>query len=173
MKPQISITTATDVDIQEISDLVNSAYRGESSKQGWTTEAELLDGARTDPNSLLQQMMQPGQTILKAIDSTNKIIGCVSLQEKTPLLYLGMLTVNPHLQANGIGKELLVASEIYAKAQGLTAIEMTVISVRAELIAWYVRKGYVATGETRAFPTDTKFGIKKQELQFLVLEKKM
>jgi ribosomal protein S18 acetylase RimI-like enzyme len=168
MNIDISIITPSDLVI-----LVNSAYRGESSKKGWTTEAELLEGVRTDANTLLEQINQSDQTILKAIDGNQKIIGCVSLQEKKDKLYLGMLTVQPDIQATGIGKKLLSSAEEYAKNKKIYCIEMTVISVRQELIEWYQRRGYQLTGEKREFPSDPKFGIKKQALEFVVLEKKL
>lgn len=84
-----------------------------------------------------------------------------------------MLTVSPELQAKGIGKQLLAAAESMAKSEGCKTIQMTVISVRKELIAWYERHGYAATGETAPFPTDPKFGLPKQSLAFIVLEKQM
>jgi ribosomal protein S18 acetylase RimI-like enzyme len=171
MNIDISISKVTRTDIPELVSLVNSAYRGDSSKKGWTTEADLLDGVRTDPNTLLEQLNQPEQTILKAVDDSHKILGCVSLLEKKDKLYLGMLTVQPDIQASGIGKKLLQAAEDYAKIKNIYCIEMTVISVRQELIAWYQRRGYLLTGEKRAFPSDPKFGIKKQDLEFVVLEK--
>lgn len=171
MNKEITISLVTPEDISELVVLVNSAYRGDSSKKGWTTEADLLDGVRTDPNTLLEQINQPGQQMLKALNESNQIIGCVSLLEKKDKLYLGMLTVNPDIQATGIGKKILTAAEEFAKNKNINRIEMTVISVRHELIAWYQRRGYQLTGEKRAFPTDPKFGIKKQELEFVVLEK--
>jgi N-acetylglutamate synthase-like GNAT family acetyltransferase len=173
MNIDITISTATAADINELVQLVNSAYRGNSSKKGWTTEAELLDGTRIDPDTLLEQINQSGQTILKAMDHTQTIIGCVSLQEKKDTLYLGMLTVQPDIQASGIGKKILNAADDFARNHALFCIEMTVISVRYELIAWYQRRGYQLTGEKRAFPPETKFGIKKQDLEFVVLEKKL
>ncbi len=171
MNSEISISIATEADIAALVTLVNSAYRGESSKKGWTTEAELLGGLRTDPITLLEQINQPGHTFLKAVDSTKKIIACVSLEEKANKLYLGMLTVQPDIQASGIGKKMLAASEEFALSKHLGCIEMTVISVRSELISYYERRGYRATGEKRDFPSDPKFGIQKQALEFIVLEK--
>lgn len=160
-------------DITELVQLVNSAYRGDSSKKGWTTEAELLDGIRITEEALLKQFHQPGQYFLKAINEAGKIIGCVSLLDKKESMYLGMLTVQPNIQANGIGKKLLTASEQFALNKQIDSIEMTVISVRSELIAWYLRRGYQLTGEKRAFPTEPKFGIQKVPLEFVVLAKKL
>lgn len=173
MNIDISISKVTPSDISELVILVNSAYRGDSSKKGWTTEADLLDGVRIDYDTLLEQVNHPNQIILKAKDGSQKIIGCVSLQEKKGKFYLGMLTVQPDIQATGIGKNLLAAAEDYAKSKNVDCIEMTVISIRQELIAWYQRRGYKLTGEKRAFPTDPKFGIQKQDLEFVVLEKKI
>ena len=158
-------------DIPALTVLVNSAYRGDSSKKGWTTEADLLDGVRTDSDSLITMLQNPGCVILKYIDTQGLLLGCVYLQKKQTKLYLGMLTVLPELQARGIGKQLLAAAENYAKQNNCTAITMTVISVREELIAWYERHGYRGTGETEPFPTSPAFGLPKQPLHFIVMEK--
>ena len=173
MNEQITIASATIADIPDLVLLVNSAYRGDSSKKGWTTEADLLDGVRVIPETLLEQMKTLGQHFLKAMDQTGTIIGCVSLLEKSNKIYLGMLTVAPNIQGGGIGKVLMQASEDFAKSLGITVIEMTVISVRSELIAYYERRGYDQTGEKRPFPNDPKFGIQKQPLEFIVMEKKL
>jgi ribosomal protein S18 acetylase RimI-like enzyme len=173
MNTDLIISTVTASDIKDLVALVNSAYRGDSSKKGWTTEAELLEGVRTDHHTLLEQINQPGHTILKAVNSNQELIACVSLEEKDNKLYLGMLTVKPTIQATGIGKKMLEAAENCAISKNLYCIEMTVISVRSELIAYYERRGYYKTGEKRDFPTDPKFGIKKRELDFIVLEKKL
>lgn len=164
------ITIADEKDIDALDILVNSAYRGESSKKGWTTEAGLLDGLRTDADTLRKLMHEPGSVILKYV-ADNCIKGCVYLKQKGDKLYLGMLTVLPELQAKGIGKHLLAAAEGHAKKNNCGVITMTVISVRHELIAWYRRHGYEPTGETEPFPTGTKFGLPKQDLLFIVMEK--
>jgi ribosomal protein S18 acetylase RimI-like enzyme len=167
----MNISTANFEDVPEIVKLVNSAYRGDSSKKGWTTEADLLDGIRTDEESLKEMMEKPGAIFLKCKDNDERIIGSVYLQKQQQKLYLGMLTVEPGLQAKGIGKQLLNASENYAKDQGCLAVMMTVISVRHELIKWYERHGYEDTGKTEPFPASEKFGIPKQKLEFIVMEK--
>lgn len=173
MNEEMIITSASNADIPNLVLLVNSAYRGDSSKKGWTTEADLLDGVRVIPETLLEQMNTPGQHFLKATYLSGNIIGCVSLLEKSNKIYLGMLTVEPTIQGAGIGKKLMQASEDFARKLGKTHIEMTVISVRAELIAYYERRGYRLTGEKRPFPNDPKFGIQKQPLEFIVMEKKL
>lgn len=164
---------ATETDIPSLDKLVNSAYRGESSKKGWTTEADLLGGIRTDADGLKKMMSEPGAVILKYTGEENELQGCVFLKQKGSKLYLGMLTVHPELQAKGIGKKLLSAAEAYAHQKGCDGITMTVISVRHELIAWYERHGYQKTGETEPFPTDPSFGLPKQALEFVVMEKQL
>lgn len=169
----LHITVANTTDAAELTHLVNSAYRGDSSKKGWTTEADLLGGQRTNEAGILDMMQVPDAVILKYTSEEGLLQGCVYLQKKISQLYLGMLTVSPELQAKGIGKQLLAAAESMAKSEGCKTIQMTVISVRKELIAWYERHGYAATGETAPFPTDPKFGLPKQSLAFIVLEKQM
>jgi N-acetylglutamate synthase-like GNAT family acetyltransferase len=158
-------------DAPELNILVNSAYRGDSSRQGWTTEADLLDGTRTDAAAIEDIINRPGHTILKYVEE-GKILGCMELHNESEKLYLGMLTVRPHLQGKGIGKDLLKAAEAEAKKQKCKSIFMTVISIRKELIDWYVRHGYSNTGEHKPFAfNDPRFGQPKKQLEFVVLEK--
>ena len=165
------ITIATIEDIEALNKLVHSAYRGESSKKGWTSEADLLGGIRTSEKGLLDTIQTPKTFIFKYLES-GEILGCVMLAEKENAVYLGMLTVSPDLQGGGIGKKLLNYAEIFALEKGIFKIEMTVISVRSELIAWYERHGYVRTGETKPFPmNDPNFGEPKQFLEFVMMEK--
>lgn len=165
------ITTASLHDVSFLNLLINSAYRGESSKKGWTTEANILEGLRTTEQELIETIQNPKNTILK-FTQENQIIGCVLLVEKEQQLYLGMLTVSPELQNSGVGKKLLLQAEIHAKNLGLPKIEMTVISVRDELIAWYKRNGYKDTGEREPFPaSDVHIPIAEEPLEFIVMEK--
>jgi ribosomal protein S18 acetylase RimI-like enzyme len=167
------ITKATLQDIPALTTLINSAYRGETSKKGWTTEAHLLEGKRTTEEELTEIISDPKNTFLK-YTANDKIIGSVLLVEKEHQLYLGMLTVSPELQNSGIGKKMLAEGERHAKTLGLSSILMTVVSVRAELIAWYKRHGYVETGEREAFPSsDIHTNISNEPLEFIFLEKKI
>lgn len=167
------ITKATAADVPSLNTLINSAYRGESSKKGWTTEAYILTGLRTTEEELTQTLQNPKNTILKFTDK-QEIIGCVLLAEKERQLYLGMLTVSPELQNDGIGKKLLQQAEIHAQSLKLPKIIMTVISVREELIAWYMRNGYENTGVKEPFPaSDVHIPITEKPLEFIVLEKRI
>jgi ribosomal protein S18 acetylase RimI-like enzyme len=167
------ISKATLADIPALTILINSAYRGETSKKGWTTEAHLLKGKRTDELEMTEIFQDPKNTILK-FNENDKIISSVLLVEKEHQLYLGMLTVSPELQNSGIGKKMLAEAEDHAKALGLSSIIMTVISVREELIAWYKRHGYVDTGEREAFPeSEIHITISEVPLEFIYLEKRI
>jgi ribosomal protein S18 acetylase RimI-like enzyme len=173
MSDPIHISTAKPADIESLTLLVNGAYRGEGSKKGWTTEADLLGGIRTSSDALEGMMAKPGANILVARDEFNSLLGCLYLQKEEDHAYLGMLTVAPDLQAKGIGSRLLKAAETFAIEMNCNYIEMKVIDVRHELIAWYHRKGYYTTGVIVPFPNDPSFGIPKQPLQFAVLKKKL
>lgn len=161
---------ATAADAPALNELVNSAYRGDSSKKGWTTEAELLDGIRTSEESLRRMMTHRDAVILLA-EEDKELKGCVYLEQQKESLYLGMLTVRPDLQGKGLGAQLMKVSEERAQDLGCKKIKMTVITVRDELIAYYKRKGFVDTGLREDFPSDPAFGIPKQPLQFMVMEK--
>ena len=172
------IAPAADSDLEAIAALVNSAYRGDSSRAGWTTEADYLDGQRTDAETLRRDLAaNPGALILTLRDApADPIIGTVWLEADEPAhWYLGMLTVKPDRQARQLGRSMLAAAEAYAAARGAATIEMTVVSIRDTLIAWYERRGYARTGETRPFPYDDElFGVPKVEgLTFVVLEKRV
>ncbi len=171
MTDNLTISTLQYAEVDSLVALINSAYRGESSKQGWTTEADLLDGIRTEPAALKTMIDTPGSVIKVCYTENNRMAGCVYLRLDDTELYLGMLTVAPDIQAKGIGKNLLAFSENYARENGCSKVVMTVIEKRLELIAWYVRHGYKATGEIKPFPNDPAFGIPKEPLQFIVLEK--
>jgi len=167
------VTIATEKDIPALNVLINSAYRGDSSKRGWTTEADLLGGIRTDEKSLKEMMQNANSSILK-YSAENKILGCVYLKKEDDKLYLGMLTVSPQLQNKGLGKILLLASEEEARKRNCSAVFMSVISKRTELINWYKKRGYYDTGITKPFPeNDPRLGIPKTKLEFIVLEKKL
>lgn len=169
-----SISIATLQDIPALVILLNSAYRGDASKSGWTTEADLLKGEhRTDETNLHKLMTADNAVFLKYTNAKNEIEGCVFLQKKQTRLYLGMLSVSPKLQAKGTGKRLMAAAVLHAKAQNCMAIFMRVISVRKELIAWYEKLGYADTGVKEPFPADDRFGIPTQPLEFIIMEKKI
>ncbi|HEX8315781.1 MAG TPA: GNAT family N-acetyltransferase, partial [Flavisolibacter sp.] len=137
----MNIRRAGSADIPLLNVLVNSAYRGETSRIGWTTEADLLDGIRTSEESLTTMLQKPGAVILVA-EKEGIIKGCVYLEKQGDALYLGMLTVNPELQGKGLGAQLMKASEEYAKTVRCRQIKMTVITSRDTLIAYYERKGF-------------------------------
>lgn len=158
-------------DAEKIVELVNSAYRGESSKAGWTTEADLLGGQRTDAEGIKEMIEQDRIELLL---ESQDILGCIYIRKESEALYFGMLTVRPTLQNKGSGKLLLNHLEDLALDWGYKKIRMTVINSRKELIAYYERRGYQWTGETEPFPeNDPRFGIPKTRLEFNVFEKKL
>lgn len=171
MLPLLRISFASEADIPALAALVNRAYRGEASRQGWTTEADLLDGPRTDAADLQQHLAAPGATFLLAHDAAGHLLGSVYLKNQRPDLYLGMLAVEPARQAHGVGRQLLAAAEAHARQLGCTAVLISVISVRRELIAWYERQGFQETGEVLPFPLDASPSIPKQDLQLLLMRK--
>lgn len=166
-----SITPATPADVPALNKLVNSAYRGESSRKGWATEADLIDGTRIDEAAMSDLINDKNTTVLKYTED-NVILGCVELRKERENLYLGMLSVQPDLQAQGIGKKLMFAGEDFARTHGCKKVTMTVVSVRDKLIDWYIRHGYRLTGERKPFFfPDERWGIPKQPLEFVVMEK--
>jgi ribosomal protein S18 acetylase RimI-like enzyme len=160
-------------DVPSLVALVNSAYRGDSSRVGWTTEADLLGGQRIDSERLAETITQPDQVVL-VHERGDGPLACVLLERVGDSAYLGLLTVRPTAQGDGIGRQLLTAAEKFvSEAWQSRSIHMTVIVQRSELIAWYERCGYHRTGEFRPFPYgDERSGLpKRSDLQFEVLRK--
>src|SRR5688572_9589013 len=170
----MSIEIAQPKDISALVSLMDSAYRGEGSKQGWTSEADLFIGnKRTDEETVTTLMNKTGSVFLKHTNGAGIIDGCVFLHKKDSKLYLGMFSVAPFAQGKGIGKNLLNAANEYASLQHCSTIYMTVITVREELISWYERNGYQKTGKVLPFPVDERFGIPTRPLEMIVLEKQV
>ncbi|GIX20362.1 MAG: N-acetyltransferase [Erythrobacter sp.] len=166
MTQTVAICPATPADAPFLKALLEAAYRGDSARQGWNHEADILDDERIAPGELETMLADPAVTILTARDG-EALIGCVAVTRKDAALgYLGMLCVRPDLQSAGLGRRLLDAAEAHARALGLAAMEMTVIDSRTSLIAWYERRGYARTGETRPFPV-----LRDPPITFAVLAK--
>jgi ribosomal protein S18 acetylase RimI-like enzyme len=160
-------------DIPALIDLVESAYRGERSRAGWTTEADLLGGQRIDAAMLGKTLADPAQAIL-VVERDGATIACVAVEPRDGYGYVGMVTVAPTGQGSGLGRHLLELAEDHVRETwGLARARMTVIAQRGELIAWYNRRGYADTGETEPFPYgDARFGApKRDDLYFAILEK--
>lgn len=168
MHDTLTITPATAADVPVLKSLLETAYRGDSARQGWNHEADILDDERVTRQALDALMADPAVTILTARDG-EALTGCVAVTIKDAALgYLGMLCVAPALQSAGLGRRLLDAAEDHARVAGIAAMEMTVIDSRASLIAWYQRRGYAFTGETRPFPV-----LRDPPITFVVLEKRL
>ncbi|MFE0435070.1 GNAT family N-acetyltransferase [Streptomyces nigra] len=166
---------ATDADVDSLVALVESAYRGDSSRAGWTTEADILEGQRTDPEGVLQVVKSPDSRLL-TVERDGRIVACCQLEHRGTYAYFGMFTVSPELQGAGLGKVIIAEAERQARATwGVTEMHMTVISVRNDLIAWYERRGYRRTGRMTPFPYgDERFGIpQRDDLQFELLVKEL
>ena len=164
---------ATAEDAPAVVALVNSAFRGESSKAGWTTEADLLDGQRTDLEAVTEMLSAPGHVILVQATDRN-LVACVHLEKTGEDCYLGMLTVLPTAQSAGLGRQMLEAGELWAIDHWASrSMHLTVVVQRVELIAWYERHGYTRTGQRKPFPYgDERFGLpRRPDLAFEVLSK--
>ena len=171
--PPLEFRAATPADVDAIVDLVESAYRGHVSRAGWTTEADLLDGARIDAEGIQGDLDRPRSTILLA-ERDGQLVACAHVADVDGKGYFGMFSVDPARQGGGIGKRLMAEAERLAREDwGCVRMEMTVIDIRDELIAFYERRGYRRTGIKKPFPYgDERFGQpKRDDLRFEVLEK--
>jgi ribosomal protein S18 acetylase RimI-like enzyme len=174
--PPVALTfrSAGLYDVPVLDSLVQSAYRGDASRAGWTTEADLLDGQRTDPEALMEIIQGHAGRIVVA-EEDGVVVGCCLLERRDGgTAYLGMLAVWPSLQAHGVGRAIVAEGERIARSEwSAERLEMTVIRQRTDLIPWYERLGYERTGETAPFPYgDERFGLPKvRDLEFVVLSR--
>ena len=171
---ELTFRPATLTDIPALIALVTSAYRGDASKQGWTTEADMLDGQRIDAEALRHDIERTDSRILLALEK-GEVLACAHVAIEDATGYFGMFAVSPDQQGSGVGKRLMAEAERLAREDwGLPGMRMTVIDIRDELIAFYERRGYARTGRKKPFPYgDERFGIpKRDDLRFEILEKR-
>lgn len=189
MKAPLRFRAASLDDRDAIIALVTSAYRGEASRVGWTTEADLLDGPRVAPEVLEHDLTRPRSTVVVAqydepTESTLptsgtaftpcRMLACAHVCDDGGTGYFGMFAVEPGRQGSGLGDAVLRECERIARDDWrLPVMRMTVIDLRDELIRWYERRGYRRTGIKKPFPYgDARFGHpKRDDLRFEVLEK--
>jgi GNAT superfamily N-acetyltransferase len=167
----IEFRYAGPADTAEIVALVESAYRGDASRSGWTTEADLLEGQRTDAGQVASAMARPDAVVLLA-EMAGEMVACCHLERRrAETAYFGMFAVRPGRQGGGIGRKVVEEAFRIAAGWGCTEMQMTVIRQRHELIAWYQRLGFEPTGETVPFPYgDERFGLpQRDDLEFVVL----
>ncbi|WP_434587723.1 GNAT family N-acetyltransferase [Streptomyces sp. A5-4] len=164
---------AEPADADALVSLIESAYRGDSSRTGWTTEADILEGQRTDPDGVLDVIKSADGRLL-IVERDGALVACCQLESRSDAAYFGMFAVRPDLQGAGLGKVIIAEAERAARESwGASEMHMTVISVRDDLIAWYERRGYRRTGKMTPFPYgDERFGVpQRADLQFELLVK--
>ncbi|MFE1289402.1 GNAT family N-acetyltransferase [Streptomyces sp. NPDC058751] len=169
----LTFRDAVDSDVEALVALVESAYRGDSSRSGWTTEADILEGQRTDAEGVRAVVEAPGSRLL-TVERDGVLVACCQLERRGDHAYFGMFAVSPVLQGGGLGKVIIAEAErTVREVWGATEMHMTVISVREELIAWYERRGYRRTGRMTPFPYgDERFGVpQRDDLRFELLVK--
>lgn len=151
MQDKINILPAAPADAAGIVSLVNSAYRDHEAG-GWTTEATYISGDRITVPGILETMATPGQTVFKCENEAGELLGCVLLELHEDSIHLGMLSISPKLQNSGLGRQMIAFGEDYARSRQKKQVVITVVYLRYELIAWYERRGFTATGRTIPFP---------------------
>ncbi|MFF4248497.1 GNAT family N-acetyltransferase [Streptomyces sp. NPDC001822] len=174
-RAELTFRDATEDDVPALVRLVESAYRGDASRAGWTTEADILKGRRTDADGVRGIIVDPSGRVLIA-EQEGETVACCQLEHRGRAAYFGMFAVRPGLQGAGLGKVIIAEAERTARSDwGVDEMHMTVISVREELIAWYERRGYRRTGELTPFPYgDERFGVpQRDDLAFELLVKRL
>ncbi len=148
---------AHEADAKEITTLVNRAYRPLPQDAGWTHEAGLVAGTRTTAGQVLSLFRERSVVLLLCVGQ--RIVACVHVQGDPPGACIGMLATDPQLQARGLGKQMLLHAEQYARKHfGASVFRMSILSSRPELLAFYERRGYALTGEVEGYPLSAGVG---------------
>lgn len=160
-------------DVDALVQLVNSAYHPAADTGGWTDEARFVLGTRTSAPALAQLLAKDNSAVLLGLYGET-IAACVHVEKSADHAHIGMLAVNPAWQCLGLGKQMLAEAEAYARRHfKVKKWVLIVISLRDELIAFYLRRGYYKTGVTLDYAVlcgDT-CDAKIDGLKFAVLEK--
>lgn len=169
----MSYQLAQNSDLPQLSSFVNRAYRGDTARQGWTHEADLLDGTRVEA-SLLAEELARGVSLVMAYEGS-ELLGCYHFEMKDAhTAYVGMITVDPLKQGGGLGKQLLENAFARGRSLGAQVIKLTVMSDRLELIAYYERRGFKLTGTEFTFePGDARYGLPKKDLVLLEMSRNL
>lgn len=193
----LTFRKATPTDVPTVLSLIRSAYRGDASRQGWTTEADFVADDRIDEAGLLHKINEPNGLVLmvhraaslslppppssSSSSAVEPPIACceiLRLPEPSKVAYLGLFSVSPLLQNGGIGKKVLAEAERVAREEmGAEIMDLQTLYMRSELIAYYKRRGYyVVEGETRPFPYGHLVNPRpemRKDLYFVVLRKSL
>jgi N-acetylglutamate synthase-like GNAT family acetyltransferase len=159
-------------DAPAIAALIESGYRGDESRRGWTTEAHLIEGNRTSVAEIERHIADPNARFVMAFEA-GTLVGCALIKNEEGQGYFGMFAVKPTLQGAGHGKQILAHAEQQIRdLWNCPRVAMTVISIREDLVAYYERRGYTKTG-TKPFPFDREPGAKRTDFHFVVLTKRL
>lgn len=172
MNTSLSFRTATLADAPKLVELLNHAYRpSQALPQAWTHESDIIEGERINLSQMQNTIRQESSVLLLA-EQDEKIIGCVHIENQTDYAYIGMLTVDPNIQSQGLGKTILSYAEDYAlKIWNIRTFKMSVVETRDTLIAFYVRRGYKQTGTYMEYPMEANVGIPKSDIRLEYLVK--
>jgi len=159
-------------EMESLAALINRAYRPVQGQEGWTHETLWVSGERVQPQALAATLSNPYRHLLVLAAGTDMIGSVLITGKEDGTAYIGLLTVDPIYQAQGLGTRLLNDAEQYAKTQlHAYRIIMSVVDTRTELIAFYERLGYVQTGHSLPYPNDKNVGEPKQPLMLIEMEK--
>ncbi|MEI7916647.1 MAG: GNAT family N-acetyltransferase [Methylophilaceae bacterium] len=155
-------------DAISIAELVNSAYRGEISRAGWTTEADLLDGLRITTPEVATLIKREDAFVLVGV-LRDQIIASIACEHLENTAKFGLIAVKPTLQNKGYGREMIKAAEaITAREWRVAGFYMSVITLRTELIEFYERLGFERSGQFEDFPENP--ALWQPKVQTLALE---
>lgn len=149
---------AVKADVKAIVDLVNVAYRPAPHLQGWAHESNLVTGDRTSPQQVEKLLTTESWVLLVLLNG--EIAGCAHGKRLGTTCQIGMFATHPRVQNQGIGHQLLNHAEQFAaKSCNTTSIEISVLTGRPELLAFYERRGYFSEGQPEPYPSGQGFGV--------------
>ncbi|MFZ0199925.1 MAG: GNAT family N-acetyltransferase [Candidatus Sulfotelmatobacter sp.] len=137
---RVTIRTARADDVPALVSLINRAFAVE----------KFIDGTRTDEERFSETMHKG--TLLVA-ERGGEAIACVYVELRGERAYFGMLAVDPARQHQGLGRSMTTAAENFGRNHGCKHMDISVLSLRPELLPLYRNLGYSEIGTEEFHPT--------------------
>ncbi|CEJ55068.1 hypothetical protein PMG11_01345 [Penicillium brasilianum] len=148
--------TATQDDILDLKQLIESAFRAEDCREGWVGNSQLAAQFSIEAKNIASIIDNPESLFLMAGDTSGTLLGTIGVSKRGPdSARLFMLAVDPDCHRGGLGKRILTYAEGYCQREwGSKVLGLDALSNRENLISWYMRRGFRKTGETTPFPRE-------------------
>ena len=122
-------------DTDALSRLINRAFVAESL---W------VSGERINPDGV-RELVFKGTFLLG--ENNGALLACVYIERRGSSAHIGLVSVDPNHQHQGLGSEIMTAAEAHCREAGYHEMELRFINHRTTLKDFYSQLGYALTGK--------------------------